>query len=99
MFQINIIIFNNLNLTTLSSINQNLPKCLYCISKELIRSPLLLKQLSACDMYVLLSCPHFIVCLQILDTSMGFKKKVLKAYFPVCIVMKIGLLYLCFSVC
>ena len=33
VFQINIILFNNLNLTTLASINQNLPKCLYCISK------------------------------------------------------------------
>ena len=33
VFQINIILFNNLNLTTVASINQNLPKCLYCISK------------------------------------------------------------------
>ena len=31
--QINIILFNDLNLTTLASINQNLPKCLYYISK------------------------------------------------------------------
>ena len=30
---INIILFNNVNVTTLASINQNLPKCLYCISK------------------------------------------------------------------
>ena len=31
--QIYIILFNNLNLTTLTSINHNLSKCLYCISK------------------------------------------------------------------
>ena len=29
----NRILFNNLNLTTLASINQNLPECLYCITK------------------------------------------------------------------
>ena len=33
LFQINIFLFNTLNLTTLASINQNLRKCLYCISK------------------------------------------------------------------
>ena len=66
VFQINIILFNNLNLTTLASINQNLPKYLYCISKQFISSPLLLKKLSACDMYVL----------QILDASIFFQKKV-----------------------
>ena len=31
--QIYIILFNNLNLTTLASIKHNLSKCLYCISK------------------------------------------------------------------
>ena len=33
IIQISIILFNNVNLMTLASISQNLPKCLYCISK------------------------------------------------------------------
>ena len=48
--------YSFVNLTTLSSINQNLSKCLCCICKQLIRSSLLHM---TCDMQVLLFLPPF----------------------------------------